>query len=399
MIGATARLSGKPRRSVAFLGALAACGAIAFVPIALAETIQPPMPNLSPSRSANSPSVVPVDGANSPLAEPETWNELPADALPLVPEPEPALRTTTEPAAAEGPAAGDGPNAGDGIDDWSGDEEGPAAGGPIGPAFAPDVGPPADIRPGTFTLEARLAADAPALADGVKWRIFGDTTGPDGHLPLLGEADGGTIYIRLDQGSYFVHAAYGRAGATRRIKVDGPTGGDVLVLNAGGMRLLAVNGADQSLEQGEVAFDIYAPDEGGSEERYLLIPNAPPGHVIALNAGTYHVVCKYGDANAVVRADVKVDPGKLTETTVFQKAARLTLKLVEQHGGEAIADTAWSVVSQTGGPSLLESVGAFPTVVLAQGDYTAYAKHDGRTFQTNFTVVPGLNRDIEVLAQ
>ena len=382
------------------MAALALVAAVAFAPAAFAQTIEPPMPNLSPARGAGTeaPAVDPkVEGANSPLAEPETWNKLPADALPLVPEPEPALRTTTDPIAGND-APVDDPGSGDSGENWSGDE-GPDAGGPIGPAFAPDVGPPADIRPGTYTLEARLAVDGPPLAAGVKWRIFADAPGTDGHLPLLGEADGGTIYIRLDQGTYYVHAAYGRAGATRRIKVDGPTGGDVLVLNAGGMRLLAVNGTDQSLEQGDVAFDIYAPDEGGSEERYLLIPNAPPGHVIALNAGTYHVVCKYGDANAIVRADVKVDPGKLTETTVFQKAARLTLKLVEQHGGEAIADTAWSVVSQAGGATLLDSVGAFPTVVLAQGDYTAFAKHDGRTFQTNFTVVPGLNRDIEVLAQ
>lgn len=263
-----------------------------------------------------------------------------------------------------------------------------------------DAGPPSDIRPGSFTLEARLAADGPPLGDGVKWRIFGDTPGPDGHLKLLGEASGGIIYIRLDQGTYYVHAAYGRAGATRKIEVNAPTGGEVLVLNAGGVRLTAINGKDkdQPLGQGDVAFDIYAPDEGGSEERFLLIPNAPPGHVISLNAGTYHVVSKYGDANAIVRADIKIDPGKLTDATVFQEAARLTLKLVAQHGGEALADTAWSVTT-LGGESVVESVGAFPSVVLAAGDYTAKAKHEGKTFQKNFSVEAGANRDIEVITE
>jgi len=263
---------------------------------------------------------------------------------------------------------------------------------------APDVGPPADIRPGSFTLEARLAPDDPPLGDGVKWRIFGDTPGPDGHLTLLGEASGGIIYVRLDQGVYYVHAAYGRAGATRKIEVTGPTGGEVLVLNAGGIRLIAINGKDQVLTGSEVSFDIYAPEEGGAEERFLLVPNAPPGHVISLNAGTYHVVSKYGDANANVPADIKVDPGKLTEATLFQKAARLTLKLVEQHGGEAIADTAWSVTTLSG-DSVVESVGAFPSVVLTAGDYTAKAKHDGKTFQTNFSVEAGVNRDVEVLVE
>jgi hypothetical protein len=195
-----------------------------------------------------------------------------------------------------------------------------------------------------------------------------------------------------------VHAAYGRAGATRKIEVNAPTGGEVLVLNAGGVRLLAINGKDQPLAQGDVAFDIYAPDEGGSEERFLLVPNAPPGHVISLNAGTYHVVSKYGDANAIVRADIKVDPGKLTEATVFQQAARLTLKLVEQHGGEAMADTAWAVTTLSG-ESVVESVGAFPSVVLSAGDYTAKAKHDGKTYQKNFSVEAGANRDVEVLVE
>ena len=266
------------------------------------------------------------------------------------------------------------------------------------PIDVPDPGPPRDIRAGSFTLEARLTADGPALKDGVDWRIFGDEQGSDGNLPLLGEASGGVIYVRLDPGTYYIHAAFGRAGLARKIAVKERTGGALFVLNAGGMRLTAMNAKDTPLIGGDVTFDIYAPDEGGSEERYLLVPNAPPGRVIALNAGTYHVVCKYGDSNAVIRADVRVEPGKLTETTLFQKAARLTLKLVEEHGGEAIADTAWAIVTPAG-ESIVESVGAFPSVVLTEGDYTAVARHSNRIFQTNFSVVPGLNRDVEVLAE
>ncbi len=265
-------------------------------------------------------------------------------------------------------------------------------------AMAPDVGPPRDIRPGTYTLEARLTNDGSPLDDDVRWRIFGDKPDVNGSLPLLGEAAGGVVYIRLDTGTYYVHAAYGRAGATRKIEVRETTGGTVVVLNAGGVRLLAINGDDIPLAGPDVAFDVYAPDEGGSEERFLLISGAPPGRVIPLNAGTYHVVNRYGDANAVVRADVKVEPGKLTEATVFQDAARLTLKLVEQHGGEALADTAWTVTTN-GGERILDTVGAFPSVVLSEGDYTAIARHSGRQHQTNFTVIAGVNRDVEVLAE
>lgn len=315
---------------------------------------------------------------------------------------------TQAPSAAQAPAAastasgdgdfGDGElieegSSGDGLDIGApGDFAGRAA------QEAPDPGPPRDIRPGSFTLEARLTLDGEPLRDGVAWRIFGDEPGSDGRLPLLGEAAGGVIYIRLDPGTYYIHAGFGRAGLARKIEVKDATGGAVFVLNAGGMRLLAVNGKDVALRAGEVTFDIFAPDEGGSDERYLLIPNAPPGGVIGLTAGTYHVVSRYGDANAVVRADIRVDAGKLTEATVYQKAARLTLKLVEVHGGEALADTAWSVVTP-GGENVIESIGAFPTVVLAAGEYTAIARHDGKIFEASFKVEAAVDRDIEVLVR
>jgi hypothetical protein len=265
-------------------------------------------------------------------------------------------------------------------------------------AAAPDVGPPADIRPGSYTLEARLAPDGPPLGDGVKWRIFADTLGTDGHMQMLGQADGGIVYFGLSPGTYYVHAAYGRAGATRKLTVTDRTGGQVVVLNAGGVRLSAVNGKDTPLGAGDVTFDIYAPDEAGAEERFLLVPNAPPGHIISLNAGIYHVVCKYGTGNAVVSADIKVDPGKLSEATLFEKAAKLTLKLVEQHGGEALADTAWSVTTPKG-DQVAQTVGAFPTVVLSAGDYIAVAKHDSQEFKAAFTVATGADHDVEVLAQ
>lgn len=314
-----------------------------------------------------------------------------------------AAKSSTPPtpaaaATATDPGSGDAYSTdGDGADFDNGQTiDSPDAGLPPGQGLAdgPDPGPPRDIRQGSFTLEARLTADGPSLKDGVAWRIFGDKPGSDGNLPLLGQASGGVIYIRLDPGTYYIHAAMGRAGLARKITVTKPTGGAVFVLNAGGMRLSAMNGKDLPLAGPDITFDVYAPDEGG--DRLLLLSNAPPGKVIALPAGIYHVVCHYGDANAVVRADIKVDAGKLTEATVYQQAARLTLKLVEVHGGEAIANTEWSVVTP-GGDDVVQSVGAFPSVVLAAGKYKAIAQHDGKSYQTDFDVQPGVNRDVEVI--
>jgi hypothetical protein len=83
---------------------------------------------------------------------------------------------------------------------------------------------------------------------------------------------------------------------------------------------------------------------------------------------------------------------------VHHRAAQVTLKLVNTAGGEAIANTQWSVLTP-GGDSIKESIGAFPSMVLAEGEYLAVARHDGRTYQQVFRVDTGRDREIEVLAR
>jgi hypothetical protein len=340
-----------------------------------------------------------------------------------------APAAATEPSADSLPAnadgtIGSGDDAGGGVADQSGSVEtidgvdnpdnpsdpaaaqpaklAPSGNGLVAPKKAqlapPAAGPVADGPPLSFTLEARLTEASPPLTRGLSWRIFDAAPTADGKLRLVGEAHGGSVRLMLKPGSYFIHASYGRASAMRTITVGAGVDNDNLVLNAGGLRLSAMVGKDQPLNATDVSFDIFAADQDGAVERSLLVSNAPAGHIIGLNAGTYHVVCHYGGANAIVRADIKIQPGKLTEAAVYQKAARLTLKLVSGQGGEAIANTAWSVVTPSG-ESIADFVGAFPSVVLAAGEYTAIAKHEGKMYERNFTVEPGLNHDIEVIAK
>ncbi len=99
--------------------------------------------------------------------------------------------------------------------------------------------------------------------------------------------------------------------------------------------------------------------------------------------GTYHIVSNYGDANAIVRSDIRVQVGKLTDATVTHRAAIITLKLVSERGGEARANTQWSVLTP-GGDVIKESIGAFPRVILAEGDYRAVARNDNRTYEREF---------------
>lgn len=269
------------------------------------------------------------------------------------------------------------------------------------PGLTGYANPSAGLNDATATypelmLEAKLTQDGADIERGIVWRVFGTEPGKDGQLPLVAMAKGGTSAFHLKPGSYLVHAAFGRAGATKRITVTNEARRDTVVLDAGGIKLNAVITGGLKIPPKRVRFAIYQAKEDANGDRPLILPNVTPGTVVRLNAGTYHVVSTYGNANAVVHADIRVQAGQVTEATIEQHAAQLTIKLVREPNGEAIADTAWTILSDQG-DVVRQSVGAFASVVLAEGDYTIVAKNKDHVYQRDFTVVPGKNEDVEVL--
>ncbi|MEW9805242.1 hypothetical protein ABUE31_04475 [Mesorhizobium sp. ZMM04-5] len=267
-------------------------------------------------------------------------------------------------------------------------------------SFAPAVDPGAPLAlttGGEITLSAKLTEEGADISRGLVWRVFGQAAGPDGKLPLIASAQGGTAVFNLAPGGYLVHASYGRAGATKRISVGRENKSESLVLDAGGLKLDATLAGGVRIPPAKLKFSIYEAEPDAGSERALIIPDVSPNSVVRLNSGTYHIVSTYGSVNAVIRSDIRIEAGKLTEATVEHHAAELTLKLVREAGGEAIADTSWSVLSSSGDP-VREVVGAFASLVLAEGDYTIIAKNKDRIYQRDFTVVGGRNQDVEVLA-
>jgi hypothetical protein len=254
---------------------------------------------------------------------------------------------------------------------------------------------PAELR--ELTLAAKLSENGDLIENGIMWRIFKPDASDDGKLPLIATANGGTMRFALLPGSYLVHAGFGRAGITKRIAVGTDAHEEVLVLDAGGLKLNATLSGGVRIASEKLKFSIYDGEEQENGERPLILPDVQPGDIVRLNAGTYHVVSNYGSVNATIRADLVVEAGKLTEATVEHKAAELTLKLVREEGGEAMADTAWSVLNPSG-EVIKESVGAFASMVLAEGDYIVIAKNKEKLYQREFTVVAGRNQDVEVLA-
>ncbi|KQV81552.1 hypothetical protein [Rhizobium sp. Root1220] len=263
------------------------------------------------------------------------------------------------------------------------------------------------IAPGTapvgsklhdVALEAKLTGNGDPVEEGLSWYVFNPVAGADGKLPLVASSQGGSADFQLAAGDYFVNVSFGRAGITRKLTVpeEGLVDRQTLVLEAGGLLLNAVSGTDVRIRPDQLSFSIYSADVREDGERGLVMADVPPNTVVRLNAGTYHIVSEYGEVNASIRADIQVEAGKLTEATIQHKAAQITFKLVSDTGGEAIADTAWSILTAAG-DSVGESVSAFPTMVLAEGEYSAVARNKDKIYQRDFKVAAGKNVDIEVL--
>ena len=172
---------------------------------------------------------------------------------------------------------------------------------------------------------------------------------------------------------------------------------EIFEIPAGGARFEGRVG-DARIPPGQIHFDIFKGSQFEPGEKRPVAENVAASDVVLLPEGLYHVVSNYGDGNAVMRSDLRIQSGKLIDTTIVHRAAKITLKLVGEKGGEALANTAWSVLTP-GGDVIKESIGAFPIVILAEGDYVAIARNEGRVYNREFKVEAGVDREIEVLTR
>jgi hypothetical protein len=259
-------------------------------------------------------------------------------------------------------------------------------------AAAPEVLPVGSLR-----LSAALTEGGTSIENGMIWRVFDGIPQADGKLKLAAKATGGSTEILLAPGEYLVHAAFGRAGATKRVIIEDKPVDEKLVMDAGGLALNATESTGSAIPAFKLKFSIYEAEADSDGERRLIVGDIAPSTVVRLNSGAYHIVSNYGAVNAIMRTDVRVEAGVVTEATLQHRAAEVILKLVSEKGGEALADTAWSVFTESG-ELLFESVGAYAPVVLAEGTYSAVAKHRERIFERQFEVKSGQNGEVEVLA-
>jgi hypothetical protein len=269
------------------------------------------------------------------------------------------------------------------------------------PAAAPHPGttvatvPAVPAGQAALAVSARFGRDLPQISGGLHWRVY--RTEQNGIPRIVKEDKGPAPTFVLPPGAYVISASFGLANVTKAVQLRAETQKDVFEIPAGGLRIEGRVG-DAKIPPGQISFDVYKGSQFEPGDKRPIATSVMTGDIVLVPEGTYHIVSNYGDANATVRSDIRVQVGKLTDTTINHRAAIITLKLVNERGGEARANTQWSVLTP-GGDVIKESIGAFPRVILAEGEYRVVARNDARTYEGNFKVVNGVDREVEVIAR
>jgi hypothetical protein len=270
------------------------------------------------------------------------------------------------------------------------------------PFTAPPAGPaqpPANLKSGEGAIiaSARYTNDGSIINGGLHWRVYADRPDQTGVFRLIKEDTSSQPTFVLPAGNYIIHAAFGLASTAKPVQVSKDVAREVLDIAAGGLRLEGKVG-NVKIPTGQISFDIYQGSQFEQGDRRPIASTVTTGTVVLVPEGTYYVQSKYGEGNSVVRSDIRVTSGKLTDITVTHRAAQIMFKLVSKRGGEALANTDWAVLSPAG-DTITETKGAFPRVILAEGEYKVIARNDNKVYQQDLTVIPGVDGEIEVLAR
>jgi hypothetical protein len=181
-----------------------------------------------------------------------------------------------------------------------------------GHAVRPSPSSPGEALSSLSLSAALTQNDSQHVRAGVDWRIFEEAAQADGSHRLVAESKDAAPTFSLPDGAYIVHAAFGLAGVTKRIAIEGHNVSERLVLNAGGLKLVDKLG-DAQIPPQRLSISIYVPERGNSEAK-LVLANAKANETLCLPEGTYHVVSTLLDTsqgaqggnnatNSVVTAD------------------------------------------------------------------------------------------------
>lgn len=328
-------------------------------------------------------------------AEKAGRNIIGAEKLALVPLPR---RKPRKPKTAEAPAVAEAANA-DNADRTNipappippGDMKQPATTPPVidqaksviaaAKPATPAPGGNAAATPGQLSAVARIVTGSAPMTSGVNWTVYMAEAGaPSRRVATSKDAQ---PTFELKPGDYVIESNLGYARVRDFVSVaPGEKASSDVAFNAGGLSLSTVLAGKTPPNPADVSYTV--SDRGTGR---IVVKNLGSNKVIHLNSGDYEVISRYGSANAIVKANLSIQPGKLTEATLNHNAGRINFKL-EGDGGKALENVRWEVETSNG-TAVANSVVSRPGYVLAAGAYKVVAKHEGNIYRSSFMVRPG----------
>lgn len=250
-------------------------------------------------------------------------------------------------------------------------------------------------RNGILALRATYGERGAEITGELVWRIY-TVRGPD--VQLFTKVDTAKPSLVLPPGQYAIHVSHGLATATRDINLSETGAVASLPINVGALIVSGHLGVpERPIPPQRQKLSLFIPTANNSEGK-LVTESLRPMTRLALPEGTYHLVSTYSGSNSVVRTDVRIATGRVTEAVVNHRAATMTLKLVRQRGGVALAGAEWTIETP-GGDIVAEAVGAFPSVDIGEGTYNVLARHNDREYRGQMKVEGGINRDFEIIVE
>lgn len=248
----------------------------------------------------------------------------------------------------------------------------------------------------TLQLSAHLTNTSASLQKGVTWRVFA-ANAQSSNAKIVATSSKAEPKLDLPSGTFAVNVTFGLAHLTQTITLKpGDNRTEKFVINAGGLKVMSQAENSGFVSPNSIRFDLLSDETDQFGNRKAVLRNVRPGKITRLNSGIYQIVSRAGDANAVVSSEVTVEAGKLTEATVIHETAKVTLKLVRNRGGDALADTQWTI-KNSNGQTVKESAGALPSHILAPGRYTVTATSVGKAHTRAFQINNGDNVEVEIV--
>jgi hypothetical protein len=291
---------------------------------------------------------------------------------------------TQEKSTAEIAAATSGPNAAP-----SSSKEQPAQREPEAKPAPPQ---PPQPEPNTI-LSAALSIGMPALDAGITWEIYKVTLTPTGQVRAADTAfwtgGGGQARVKLPEGRYMAHAAYGFASATAEFTVGTEKVEKTISLEAGTIAAEALQAMEAPAAEGAF-FILYRRKASATPEELGRSSEAPA--VFPVNAGDYALSVVSGLAK--VDTPVKVEAGKVSAVRIALNVGTLEIQTFAAEGSP-MPILAWHQIYPAGQDS---GKGKIPPlripassyrVQLPAGNYRLETMYGNARQETAFAITPG----------